>query len=368
MSGRFVVASGETFQLVDPEAFRSAARAIVSYARRLSPAFAELSSFAPLQIIVDGAEITTVKDQHNAVCALLDCLKQISGRAPDGPDDYVLATKCSEYDRYVDKHAAQQGANFRAEWAAGAVRSNDNAVLARAIDEIVDHVRGFANPVLRYQGFAAYTDAKLDGMLPREIKSMHQDPSIALVVPMFEKSLSAPGDVAEFGCLRGTLSVKLAWMLKVAGAPKHYYAFDKFQAFEANDLAGPGFPDVGHLNARLVPDNAETYIMLTKWSHLLPLTPIKGDATMTCSVLTKPLSFVWLDLGRDSSMDSVLRQIWHLCHSNTIIGISDAGRPENPYGGSVARRVGLDRGAGTHCEQRRLRARFIRSIPDEEEG
>jgi len=327
MSGKCVVASGRDFQLADPEAFRSTARAVVDYARRLSPAFAKISSLARLQVIADGGDIGAAKDQHTAVCALLDCLKQASSQEPTGPDEYLFVGKCSEYDRYIDKFAVRQGANSRIEWANDAVRSNDNAVLAQAIDEIVSHMRAFGEPAQHYQGFAAYAQARLDALLPPEIMEVHQETNLALVVPMFEKSLSVPGDAAEFGCFRGALAVKLAWMMKAAGAPKHYYAFDTFQASEIDDPVGSGD---GLLGAGAFRDNADAYDALTKWSRLLPLTPIKGDPPKTCSVLTKPLSFVWLDLERDVLMDPVLRHIWPLCSSDTIIGIDDAGRPENP--------------------------------------
>src|SRR5262245_37077479 len=72
MSGKCVTASGQAFQLADPEASRSTARAVVSYANRLSPAFANMPSLAQLQAIADGQELESAKAQHNSVCTLLD--------------------------------------------------------------------------------------------------------------------------------------------------------------------------------------------------------------------------------------------------------------------------------------------------------
>ena len=113
-------------------------------------------------------------------------------------------------------------------------------------------------------------------------------------------------------------------MIKAMGAHRHYYTFDTFGGFEIADPAG------GALGVGAFSDNADAYSYLTQWSRVLPLTPVRGDATKTCSVLTKPLSFVWLDLDMAVLMDPVLRQIWHLCGPDTVIGIDDVGRPETP--------------------------------------
>jgi hypothetical protein len=37
-----------------------------------------------------------------------------------------------------------------------------------------------------------------------------------------------------------------------------------------------------------------------------------------------------MDLDMAVLMDPVLRQIWHLCGDDTIIGVDDVGRPETP--------------------------------------
>jgi hypothetical protein len=330
MSGTCVVAAGQAFQLANLGAFRSTAHVFVDYARRLSPAFAKISSLDRLQVLAQGGEIETAKDQHQAVCTFLECLKQASSQEPTGPDTYLFIAKCSEYDRYIDKLASEHRANSRAEWEHDGTKSNNNAILAQAIGEIVGHMQGFAGPAQPYEGFKAYAQAKINALLPAAIAGMRQETNMALVLPMFEKSLSIPGDVAEFGCFRGALSIKLAWLMKAAGAQKHYYAFDTFHGFEIDDPAGLGNPGSGRLGTGSFQDNDDSYNILTKWSRILPLTPIKGDATKTCSILTKPLSFVWLDLDMDILLDPVLRQIWHLCSSETIIGIDDTGRPENP--------------------------------------
>ena len=131
--------------------------------------------------------------------------------------------------------------------------------------------------------------------------------------------------MAEFGCFRGILSVKLAWMLKALGANKHYYTFDTFHGFEIDDPAG-GALGIGAFRD----DEFDAFGFLTKWSRILPLTPVKGDATKTCAQLQGPLSFVWLDLDMGVLMDPVLRTIWSKCGPDTIIGIDDVGRPETP--------------------------------------
>jgi hypothetical protein len=91
-------------------------------------------------------------------------------------------------------------------------------------------------------------------------------------------------------------------------------------------LASPGALGVGAFRD----DAFNAYNFLTQWSRVLPLTPIKGDATKTCAQLTGPLSFVWLDLDMSVLMHPVLQQIWPLCGPDTIIGVDDVGRPETP--------------------------------------
>jgi hypothetical protein len=246
----------------------------------------------------------------------------------------LFVTKCAEFDHYIDKLALEYRANSRSLWASQGVKSDSTAALGQAIGEIVSHMRAFADPVQLYGSLIAYTQSRLDALLPAEIAGMRQEANIALILPFFEKSLAIPGDAAEFGCFRGILSVKLAWLMKAAGVPKHYYTFDTFHGFEIEDPAG------GPLGVGSFRDDAfDAYGFLTKWARVLPLTPVKGDATKTCSVLTKPLSFVWLDLDMDVLMDPVLRQIWHLCSADTLIGVDDVGRPQTPTVGPWLERL-----------------------------
>jgi hypothetical protein len=253
----------------------------------------------------------------------------VAKQGTSAPDTELFVAKCAEYDRYLDEIAARYQANARTDWR-DSVRSNDNGVVAQVVDEIARHLRSFGTANKNYAAMLAYKESKLREVLPPIIADMWHEANLAIILPMFEKSMLVPGDLAEFGCFRGTLSVKLAWLLKVSGADKHYYAFDTFHGFEIDDPAGLGTEGSGRLGVGAFGDNADAFGSLTNWSRVLPLTPIKGDATKTCAQLTKPLSFVWLDLDMDVLMDPVLRQIWHLCGPDTIIGVDDDGRPENP--------------------------------------
>lgn len=170
----------------------------------------------------------------------------------------------------------------------------------------------------------------LFALLPRSVFGLRTEAPLHLVAPWFMRSLEVPGDVCEIGCFRGTMSVKFAFALKMLGVDKMVYAFDTFEGFKTDDPAG-GQVGVGYY--RVQDDEFEE---LTRWSKVIPLCPVKGDATKTCSILKRPLSFVWLDLDHGALMRPVFETIWPLLSDQTIVGvddvnrIDDAGRPVTP--------------------------------------
>lgn len=320
-----MVSSGSSFALTDLEAFKSMAAIFVNCACSIMPSLANGKSFDHLAAVAEGSSLRDATDQHRAVCAFADCLKRLSKPDTLAPESYLFVSKCAEYDLYLDQKVVEHRANTREEWASQGVKSDNNVVLAQVADEIATHMRAFADPRHRYESLVGYTQSKVNALMPNVIAEMRQEANIALVLPFLEKALSVPGDVAEFGCFRGVLSVKLAWFLKAMGSEKHYFTFDTFHGFEIADPAG------GALGVGAFRDDAfNAYNFLTQWSRVLPLTPIKGDATKTCAQLTGPLSFVWLDLDMSVLMHPVLQQIWPLCGPDTIIGVDDVGRPETP--------------------------------------
>jgi hypothetical protein len=324
-----VVASGSAFLLTDTPLFRSTAQVVVDHASRLAPPLGQSATLDRLQTVAGGSGLHTAEDQHAAVCAFLECLKEVSGRTTSNSETRLFVEKCREYDLYLEEIAARYRANARQSWRDG-VKSSDNPVMAQVVDEIARHLRSFGTADKQYLAMLGYKQARLNEVMPPIIADLWHEANLAIILPMFEKSLAVPGDLAEFGCFQGNLSVKLAWLLKAAGAHKHYYAFDTFHGFEIDDPAGLGEAGSGRLGVGAFQDNNDAYNSLTKWSQMLPLTPVKGDATKTCAVLTKPLSFVWLDLDMDVLMDPILHHIWPLCSTDTVIGIDDVGRPENP--------------------------------------
>lgn len=166
----------------------------------------------------------------------------------------------------------------------------------------------------------------LKDLLPASIFKLRTEANLGVIEPWFFKSLSVPGDIVEIGCFRGTMSLKFAWALRELGltAEKTVYAFDTFEGFQIDDPGG------GALGIGAYSDNENAFEHLTAWSHVLPIRPIKGDATQTWRQLTKPLSFVWLDLDMDVLMAPVFEGILPLIGPNTIVGIDDVGRPETP--------------------------------------
>jgi hypothetical protein len=311
------------FCLPDEKTFLLTAATFVQYGRLL-PEVSKSVSFDRLKAASKDAGAADHR-QHGAVCAFLDCLKLAAHQPPGGAETYSFVEKCAEYDRYLDGKVKEYRANPRHEWLAKCVTSDSNAILAQVVSEIVGHMGAFSDPARLYESFRIYTDARLKAAIPREVLAMRQEANIAIVLPFFEKAFGVEGDVAEFGCFRGVLAVKLAWLLKANGLNKTYHAFDTFHGFEIADPGG------GALGIGAFRDDAfDAYQFLTQWSRILPLTPIRGDATVTCTRLTKALSFVWMDLDMAVLMDPVLRQIWHLCSDDTIIGVDDVGRPETP--------------------------------------
>jgi hypothetical protein len=241
----------------------------------------------------------------------------------------MFVAKCAEYDRLLDATTQRVHANDRTDWMAGGVKSDDGDALARTIDEIVQQIRAFSQPPNLQKSYDAYTDARMRSCLPEEVVGLQQVTNLSILLPLFERSLAVPGDVAEFGCFRGGLSIKLAHLLKHLGVNKHVYAFDTFHGFEIDDPTKE-FTKEPRMGVGNYVKSLDSYADLLRLSRALPITPIKGDATKLCAVLSKPLSFVWMDLDMDVLMDPVLRQIWHLCGPDTIIGVDGVGRPQTP--------------------------------------
>lgn len=320
-----VVTSESGFALSDREAFQSTARVFMTLASQMKPGLEDRPSFDLLRAAADGNELQDERGQHAAVCAFLDCLKRTAEQSTSTAETYTFVAKCTEYDRYLDQKAIEYRANLREDWSSQTLKSDNNVIIAKVVDEIVGHLRSFSSPAQNYQSLVDYTQARIKTLVPAEIAGMRQEANIALIFPFLEKALPVPGDVAEFGCFRGILSVKLAWLMKAMGVQKHYYAFDTFHGFEIDDPAG------GALGIGAFRDDAfDAFNFLTQWSRVLPLTPVKGDATRTCAQLSGPLSFVWLDLDMGVLMEPVLRTIWPLCGPDTVIGVDDVGRPETP--------------------------------------
>ena len=165
--------------------------------------------------------------------------------------------------------------------------------------------------------FAAY--------LPKTIRELRTEAHLQLIEPWFFKGLKGQGDICEFGCFQGTMSIKFAAILQAMQiTDKNVYAFDTFEGFQIDDPGG------GSLGVGAYSDAPDTFSELTKWGRILPVKPVKGDATVTCRDLRKPLCFVWMDLDMAVLMAPVLDRIWPLLREDTVIGIDDVGRPETP--------------------------------------
>lgn len=188
-----------------------------------------------------------------------------------------------------------------------------------------------ARPAVNASGYPIITESetphdRLKDLLPDSIYRLRTEAHLKFITPWFFHSLKVPGDICEVGCFRGTMSIKFAWALRELGLDRDrmVYAFDTFEGFQISDPGG------GALKVGAYDDNDNSYDTLTRWSHVLPLKPIKGDATQTWRELKRELSFVWLDLDMEVLQAPFLDGIWPLLRPDTIIGIDDVGRPETP--------------------------------------
>ncbi len=136
---------------------------------------------------------------------------------------------------------------------------------------------------------------------------MRTETDLRVVAPWFFRSLDVRGDICEFGCFRGTMSIKFAFALRVLERDKTVYAFDTFQGHIIDDPAG------GALGIGAYSDNDDPFEELQRWSSVIPVRPIKGDARQTASQLIGELAFVWLDLDFDNLLDDVLLAICRSC-------------------------------------------------------
>jgi hypothetical protein len=252
-----------------------------------------------------------------------------------------LATEVQNHVRYLNAKCKEFGVSEPADWLHGikiaVVHPDARRVLLEVVQETIDHLtaRGrecYPNlgTILPTVSASRTADASrtgfgaFDEVVPLSVLQLKTEANLPVLRPWFELSLPLPGDVAEFGCYKGTLSIKFAFYLGALKQAKTVYAFDTFEGFQIADPGG------GALGVGAYEDNDNAYDELQKWSKVLPLVPVKGDARETCKMLSDPLSFVWLDLDMGVLMEPVFDQIQRLCSSDTVIGVDDYGRPETP--------------------------------------
>jgi hypothetical protein len=293
-----------------------------------------LSRHSDLQRCGHAAFVTPQGWIHNNVCHFLWAIQELGHVGlPETAPDYTRAIveHCQHrFAELTDRYRAW-GFNPAEEWLSGiippagnaAVIDNLTVLVAKTIDEVVQFVPRRATP----PSPAAAAGEKVDCMedrIPSSVLALRTEAFLPVIRSWFERSLAVPGDVAEFGCFKGTMSIKYACYLRSLKQDKTVYAFDTFEGFAINDPGG------GALGVGAYADNDNAFAELQKWSTIIPVVPVKGDATQTCKVLTKPLSFVWLDLDMGVLMDPVLQHLRGLCTHDTVIGVDDYGRPETP--------------------------------------
>jgi hypothetical protein len=251
-----------------------------------------------------------------------------------------LISLSADHAAYFDAKCEELGAAKLPNWLHGLAFAKQHPAvlmgLLNLVQETIDRFTTFAwehspDLVAEFQARSSLSSVQaragfgvIEDHVPQAVLDLRTEATLPVIRPWFEQSLKVAGDIAEFGCFKGTLSIKYAFYVRALGQAKTVYAFDTFEGFQIADPGG------GALGVGAYQDNDNAYEELRKWGRVLPLVPVKGDATETCKILTGPLSFVWLDLDMAVFMEPVLRHILSLCGSETILGVDDYGRPETP--------------------------------------
>jgi hypothetical protein len=151
-----------------------------------------------------------------------------------------------------------------------------------------------------------YEDLLLS-LLPSAFCSSREDWLLKIIAPHVVRSLEVVGDVCLVGSNPQRLALPLAFTVAALGIPKTVYAFDYFdQALSAES------------------DDPDE---LDRWSAVLPVRSIKGDAVQTCKLLIDRISLVLFDVGSPQTIEAVLNTWWTLMSTNTAIGINGLGYP-----------------------------------------
>jgi hypothetical protein len=293
-----------------------------AYLRRLDPALARG---------VDPADWL-----HLNVLKFMETVRRLAvARTHKGGELRDLVALSASLVSYLDSKCEELGIVRLPDWlhGIGLTTGHPDArrVLADIVQETIDHFLVFARErapdlvaVLPPRPPASAERGTIEDHVPQSVLDLKTEATLPVIRPWFERSLDIAGDIVEFGCYKGTLSIKYAFYVRALGQAKTIYAFDTFEGFRIADPGG------GALGVGAYEDNDNAYDELCKWAKILPLVPVKGDATETCKSLTKPLSFVWFDLDMAVLMEPVLRYILALCSRETVIGVDDYGRPETP--------------------------------------
>lgn len=282
-----------------------------------------------------GALVAPQAWLHGNIARFLWALQEVVALPlpEDAPaETLALGEKLRERWTYLQQRRADWGVNEIGHWYSGIIIDKNRPGIAEAlvvlIEETIDELRrlapGLAGASAPADEGAMHLGPAIEDHVPASVLALRTEAFLPVIRPWFQKSLAVPGDVAEFGCFKGTMSIKYAYYLRSLKQDKTVYAFDTFEGFTINDPGG------GALGIGAYANNDNAFDELTRWSKAIPVVPVRGDATQTCKVLTKPMSFVWLDLDMGVLMEPVLQHVRHLCTKETVIGVDDYGRPETP--------------------------------------
>jgi Methyltransferase domain len=283
------------------------------------------ASLAKVQLLHEKIIGPPADDEHQLISALLRYSVHVAaGVVAVTPEFQTALAKHVNYhqdilDRYSDTNLDDAGSGFVPY---GGDRDAPDAIL-QSVAELLEHLGAGYGMVLALAAmpdFSAQDESDpLYPLLPRSVFALRTEAALDIVSPWFLKSLEIPGDVCEVGCYQGTMAIKFAFVVRARGLPKKVYAFDTFEGFHTSDPAG-GSIGVGYYGV-----NNDAYQELLRWSDVIPVIPVKGDATETTKIVHAPLSFIWMDLDHGSLMRPAFENLWPWITPQTIIGVDDVG-------------------------------------------
>lgn len=144
---------------------------------------------------------------------------------------------------------------------------------------------------------------------------------LEIILRELEKTLSAPGDVVEFGCYVGTTSVPLAKRLQ--RTDKRLFVYDSFEGLPEKTIEDESPVGLQFKAGELLATKAQLVRNFKQAGLAMPVITKGWFSEVPDSRLPKQICFAYLDGDYyDSILDS-LKLIWDKLSPNAIVLVDD---------------------------------------------